>query len=181
MIGVNGDEVFFRDLTLHLHRMCIKYWDKDTRIIRQKLVGDIDSKRHYYGASYTLGDFKTVDTFTDIYLNFWLRKERVDIERIESHMLDLMTPKMYTRAISANNDVMSGSLYNDRRIYHEVFKTPESYLEEAMDSPIQRQLLEEKFNYNFETPRKDVVYADYKGITDTIFDATVPHCLEQNI
>ena len=44
------------------------------------------------------------------------------------------TPKMYTRTVySQNNDVLTASLYNDRRIYHEVLKLPKQYLIEVRD------------------------------------------------
>jgi len=100
---------------------------------------------------------------------------------MEYDMLKLLTPKFYTRAISCNNDVLTASLYNDRRIFHEVFKTKTKFLEDnAMDSPIQRKLLE-KFDHKFTTPHKDALYADYDGIFSTIFHATVPLCMEQNI
>lgn len=181
MNGCNADEMFFRDLTPHLHRLCLKYYDKDSRYIKQKIVGDIEDKKSQYGSTYTLGTHMTTDTYIDIYLDCWLRNSNSpDFERIKYEMIRLMTPKMYTRAISANNDIMCGSIYNDRRIYHEVFKTSDRFLDDAMDSPIQRKILD-KLNFNFETPRKDVVYADYEGIFDNIFDATVPHCLEQNL
>ena len=136
-----------------------------------------------YGADYTVGDDHCPWDYVDIYFDYWLRgmpKWR-DKHFMENEMLRQMTPKYYTRAISVNNDVMTGSLFNDRRIYHEVFKMNNEYLrEEAMDSPIQRKLLE-RFEFEFDTPCKDVLYADYDGLHENIFPSTVPHCLEQNI
>jgi hypothetical protein len=51
----------------------------------------------------------------------------------------------------------------------------------AMDSPIQRKILEDKFGYVFQTPHKDALYADYTGIFDNIYEATVPDCMSQNV
>ena len=141
---------------------------------------DIETKKHHYGASYTLGTHKTTDTYVEEFIKDWLTSKR-DYDIMEYDMLKLITPKFYTRAISCNNDVLTTSLYNDRRIFHEVFKTSRKFLEDnAMDSPIQRKILE-KFQYKCVTPHKDVLYADYDEIFNNIFDATVPHCMEQNI
>ena len=49
-----------------------------------------------------------------------------------------------------------------------------------MDSPIQRMLLD-RYDFKFETPCKDALYADYDSLFENIFASTVPHCLEQNI
>lgn len=185
MYGVNGDEMFFRDLTPHLHAICLHSIPKCDTIeqLKQLIRDDVKSKETMYGADYSIGDDHCPWDYVDIYFDYWLRgmpKWR-DKLFIENEMYRQMTPKYYTRAISVNNDVMSGSLFNDRRIYHEVFKMNSDYLrEEAMDSPIQRELLN-RFGFEFETPCKDVLYADYDGMHENIFSSTVPHCLEQNI
>lgn len=180
LYGVNGDEMFFRDLFPHLHLLAMKYHDKSGWYIHNKIVDDLENKRGQYGANYTLGTYKTTDDYVEQFVNYCLRSG-MNRDTIEYTMHLHMTPKMYTRAISCNNDVITASLYNDRRIYHEVFKLNTEFLEEyAMDSPIQRKILE-KFGYKFTTPHKDVLYADYDGILNNIFSATVPSCMEQNI
>ena len=45
---------------------------------------------------------------------------------------------------------------------------------------IRKELLD-KYGFNFETPCKDALYADYDSLFENIFESTVPHCLEQNI
>lgn len=180
LYGVNGDEMFFRDLIPHMHMLSLKYYSESEWYIKNKIMEDIETKKHHYGASYTLGTHKTTDTYVEEFNEKWLTSKR-DYDIMEYDMLKLITPKFYTRAISCNNDVLTTSLYNDRRIFHEVFKTSRKFLEDnAMDSPIQRKILE-KFDYNCITPHKDVLYADYDEIFNNIFDATVPHCMEQNI
>ena len=180
LYGVNGDEMFFRDLFPHLHLLAIKYHDKSGWYIHNKIIDDLESKRGQYGANYTLGTCKNTDDYIEEFVEGYLRSG-TSRDIIEGTMYLHMTPKMYTRSISCNNDVVTASLYNDRRIYHEVFKMNTKFLEEhAMDSPIQRKILE-KFDYKFVTPHKDVLYADYDGIFNNIFPATVPHCMEQNI
>jgi hypothetical protein len=180
MYGVNGDEMFARDLIPHLHMLSLKYYSESNWYIRNKLISDIENKKHQYGATYTLGTTKVTDDYVEEFIKTWLTEHR-DHVIMEYDMLKLLTPKFYTRAISCNNDVLTASLYNDRRIFHEVFKTKTKFLEDnAMDSPIQRKLLE-KFDHKFTTPHKDALYADYDGIFSTIFHATVPLCMEQNI
>ena len=180
LYGVNGDEMFFRDLFPHLHLLALKYHDKSGWYIHNKMIDDLEDKRGQYGANYTLGTYKNTDDYIEEFVGYCLRSGMSrDIMEYTMHLH--MTPKMYTRAISCNNDVITASLYNDRRIFHEVFKLNTEFLEEyAMDSPIQRKILE-KFDYEFVTPHKDVLYADYDEIFSNIFHATVPHCMEQNI
>jgi len=180
LYGVNGDEMFFRDLFPHLYLLTLKYHDKSVWYIHNKIIDDLEPKRGQYGANYTLGAYKNTDDYVEEFEDDCLHSG-MNRDIIEGMMHLQMTPKMYTRAISCNNDVITASLYNDRRIYHEVFKLNTEFLEEyAMDSPIQRKILE-KFDYKFTTPHKDVLYADYDGILNNIFSATVPSCMEQNI
>lgn len=178
LYGVNGDEMFFRDLIPHLHMLLVEY--KDERYLEAAIQNNIMEKEHHYGASYTLGTHKTTQTYLDEWFKEWITPE-IDWDSAEYNMLKLLTPKFYTRAISTNNDVLTASLYNDRRIFHEVFKTPKSYLlGDSMDSPIQRNLLK-RWDYDFVTPHKDVLYAVYEGIFYNIFRATWNRDISQNI
>lgn len=91
------------------------------------------------------------------------------------------TPKLYTRAISCNSDIMCASLYNDRRIYHEFFKMENHFLEgDAMDAPIQKLILN-KFEYEFITPSKDVLFGNYDELYAHTYGATIDNDLDQNI
>ena len=178
MYGVNGDEMFFRDLIPHLHMLLVEH--KGERYIEAAIQNIIDEKTHHYGACYTLGTHKNTQTYLDEWFEEWITED-IDWENAEYNMLKLLTPKLYTRSISANNDVLTASLYNDRRIYHEVFKTPKSFLMgDSMDSPIQRKILD-KFSYECETPHKDQLYAVYEGMFHNIFRATWYRDISQNI
>ena len=186
MYGVNGDEMFFRDLAPHLSRMTIEILSNPEITEIEDVIHELRKYVHtvegQYGADYSVGDDIGTWDFVDIYVDIWLRRMPKWRDRIfiENEMLRQMTPKYYTRAISVNNDVMCASLFNDRRIYHEVFKCNNSFLKDAMDSPIQRMLLD-RYDFKFETPCKDALYADYDSLFENIFASTVPHCLEQNI
>ena len=153
---------------------------KSERYLEAAIQNIIDEKTHHYGASYTLGTHKTTQTYLDEWFEEWVTED-IDWENAEHNMLKLLTPKLYTRSISANNDVLTASLYNDRRIYHEVFKTPKSFLlGDSMDSPIQRKILN-KFAFECETPHKDQLYAVYEGMFHNIFRATWYRDIAQNI
>ena len=185
MYGVNGDEMFFRDLTPHLHAITLKNLEKCETVeeLIDTLKEDVASKVGMYGCKYSVGDDDCADQWVDIYVNAWLRSMPGwrNQQAMKNEMFRLMTPKYYTRSISANNDVMCASLYNDRRIYHEVLKSKQDFLlNEAMDTPIQRMLVE-KFDIEFDTPHKDVLSADYDPLFSHIFEGTVTHCLEDNI
>ena len=91
------------------------------------------------------------------------------------------TPKLYTRMISNNNNVMCSSLYNDRRIFHEVLKMKNHYLvNDIMNGPIQRSIIN-KFEHLFTTPSNDVLAANYDELYSTTYDATHQRDLGQHI
>ena len=50
-----------------------------------------------------------------------------------------------------------------------------------MDSPIQRKILKDKFDYELVTPYKDALYANYDDIFANIFDSTVPKAMAQTV
>ena len=183
MYGVNGDEMFVRDLFANLHMFLFEKYDKfynNHDYLISSLREHMVNKRSQYGASYSTAI--DPDIFIEQFIGMWFHRER-DYDEFKKNFYMILTPKFYTRAISANNDVISGSLYNDKRIYHEVMKMSSDWLiENSMDSPIQRKILKERFDYNFITPHKDAVYSQhYDGIFNRHFNATAPLCLEQNI
>lgn len=181
MYGVNGDEMFVRDLIPHMQMLAFEYWDHDQALVEQRLREDIASKSDQYGSSYTVGDDETFEAHLNYFASGWFRKWR-SREDAESAMLKWTTPKFYTRAITQNNEVMTASLYNDRRIFHEVLKCPPMWLrEQGMDSPIQRKILKDKFDYELVTPYKDALYANYDDIFANIFDSTVPKAMAQTV
>lgn len=181
MYGVNGDEMFFRDLIPHMQMLAYEFWNEDQESVVSKLRKDIASKGGQYGATYTLGDDETFEEILEQFVGGWFNKDRSREDSLNA-MVKWTTPKFYTRAISQNNDVMCGSLYNDRRIFHEVLKCPKGWLQEfGMDSPIQRKILKDKFDYELITPHKDALYAMYQGIFDNIFNSTVPKALVETV
>jgi hypothetical protein len=181
MYGANGDEMFFRDLIPHMQMLALEYWNEDYNVTLHSVLHDLTKKKNQYGATYTLGETPSFENYVDDFIRGWLSKDRTqDIS--EEIMLKWTTPKMYTRVYSQNNDVLTASLYNDRRIYHEVLKLPKEYLMKfAMDTPIQKKILKDKFEYVLQTPHKDALYADYKGIFENIYDATMPQCMSKNV
>ena len=176
MYGANGDEMFVRDLAANILMVGLEVWDDNPRIIFDNVCENLYNKRYQYGSRYSLGLLVegSVDEYTLVWLSEkWFNKVRTQ-EDYKNQLLYWLTPKFYTRVISQNNNVITASLYNDRRIYHEVLKMDREYLtEKVMDCPIQRKLLKEKFNYTFKTPYKDALLADYDDINNNIFEATV--------
>ena len=178
LFGVNGDEMFFRGLIPHIQTLSFEYWHEDKDTVVQKIQEDVRAKQHQYGAAYTLGDEHTFEHTMRDFLNRWYSEER-SLKETEKAMLTWSTPIFYTRAISQNNEVIAASLYNDRRIYHEVLKCPKDWIREhGMDTPIQKKILKNKFNYELVTPHKDAMFAAYEDIMEHIFDATIEDCLK---
>jgi len=208
MYGVNGNEMFVRDFIPHMLVLSLKYYDRYTPNMREKLRLDISSKHSMYGSAYSLpqeddkhsalhsgSGFEAVTGFTALvnkFMNVWFgygnsghylnpKTIKKSYEDFEDALAKLSTPKLYTRVITSNMDIMSGSLYNDKRIFHEFMKVQNKVLETiAMDAPIQKAILD-KYNYNFVTPRNDIVGANYELLYKSSYEATIDHDLEQNI
>lgn len=179
LYGVNGDEMFFKGLYSYLHLLALE--NKSERYLEQVIRDEVEPKRHQYGASYTLGNQTTSQDYINKWFDEWLTYPDINWDKMEDGLLEIMTPKTYNKHIACNNDVITTSLYNDRRIYHEVFKTPKSFLlGDVMDSPIQRKLLD-RFGYNFLTPHKDAVFASYEGMRYVIPQATLHRDIQQNL
>ena len=169
LYGVNGDEMFFKSLNAHLCLLLLTQGDVSQ--------SDIESKRDHYGASYSLGQTLT----SSDYISKWFNN-KPDLMTAKSDLINEMTPKTYNRHIACNCDVIVTSLYNDRRIYHEVFKTPQSHLlGDVMDVPIQRQLLLKNNYTEFKTPHKDSVLASWEGMRYVIPEATLYRDIDQNL
>ena len=93
----------------------------------------------------------------------------------------LTTPKLYTRMINTNDNIMCASIYNDRRIFHEVLKMKNHYLiSDIMNGPIQRSIIN-KFEHKFTTPSNDVLAASYDTLYAATYEATHQRDLGQHI
>lgn len=203
MYGGNGNEMFCRDLIPHMLYLCLKYYEKDTEKMKENLLKDISGKHNLYGSMYSMpaeelgggADANMVLThhgFSALVNKFmgnmfgneanrmhYLQKK--SYEEFEYVLMNLTTPKLYTRVIAGNLNIMSSSLYSDRRIFYEFLKSEDRWLSgNAMDAPIQRALLD-KYNYKFITPRNDIVGAPYEELYSTSYEATIDHDLEQNL
>jgi len=177
MYGVNADEAFVKELNPHMFMVGLNnFFERD---FRETLRQDAINRKEQYGSTYSTSS--DTEKWIDIFFRRFVDGEK-DYENFQYNFYTLLTPKFYTRAISANNDVMSGSLYNDRRIFHEIMRLPLDWLiEHGMDAPFLKRLLKDKFNYDFTTPYKDAVDGVYDGVWDNHFEATHTHCLEQNL
>ena len=192
LYGVNGNEMFVRDLVSHMLLLCLKYYEVDTEQMKRNMLNDLVLKQSHYGVTYSLPSAEneiTVDIYIRKFLREWFLEDietrhylyKKSYEEFEHALLMLCTPKLYTRMISANNDVMCSSLYNDRRIYHEFLKMDNRFLEgNALDGPIQRTILK-KFNHSFTTPSNDVLVGDYEELFTTTYEATHERDLGQYI
>tara|TARA_Y100000389_G_scaffold710_2_gene756 strand:+ start:623 stop:2059 length:1437 start_codon:yes stop_codon:yes gene_type:complete len=192
MYGVNGNEMFVRDFIPHMLLLCLTYYEHDTIKMKEKLHSEIDSKRSHYGVTYSLpsdGNWITTDTYVTAFMReyfkehiqekpyLWKEKQKT----FKHNFLMVTTPKLYTRMISNNNNVMCSSLYNDRRIFHEILKMKNHYLvSDIMNGPIQRSIIN-KFEQSFTTPSNDVLAADYDELYLTTYEATHERDLGQHI
>lgn len=199
MYGANGNEMFCRDLIPHMLRLCLKYYNTNTTKMKEDVLADISQKHNLYGSTYSMpaeeieanngqrfshhGFSALVNKFMGSNFNssgtHYLAKKSYD--QFENQLLQLTTPKLYTRVIAGNVNVLSASLYSDRRIFYEFLKSDNRVLDGmAMDAPIQRAILD-KYNYKFITPRNDIVGAPYDLLYSTSYEATIDHDLEQNL
>jgi len=180
--GSNGDEMCLHKLVPYLHYVMQNNRSKQPSLLKLHIKSEIEKRKHFYGASYTVGKHKNAMTYLDEWLYEWFRYDkRPEWDRAKYDMLKGWSPKLYNRNITVNSDVLCTSLYCDRRIFHEIKKTPKKFLlGDALDTPIQKMLLK-RHNYEFITPHKDAVQADYQEMRESVFDATFSHDIGQNI
>ena len=192
MYGVNGNEMFVRDFIPHMLLLCLTYYEHDTIKMKEKLHAEIDSKRSHYGVTYSLpsdGNWITTDTYVTAFMRkyfkehikekpyLWKEKQKT----FEEGFLMATTPKLYTRVINTNDNIMCASIYNDRRIFHEVLKMKNHYLiSDIMNGPIQRSIIN-KFEHKFTTPSNDVLAASYDTLYAATYEATHQRDLGQHI
>jgi hypothetical protein len=158
----------------------------------ENIEKDIESKKGQYGATYSTPseeNWRTSETYVRQFFKKYFKTETKEKwylykkghEVFEHALLMYTTPKLYTRVISGNNDIMCSSLYNDRRIYHEFFKMQNHFIEgDAMDAKIQKKILD-KYDYECIAPSNDILLADYDELYNHTYEATIDHDLEQNI
>ena len=172
LFGVNGNEFSFRDLYPQLLFRFLHFYETE-KLSREKALDKTRefhrANTHRYGADYSMGDVNTTESLWTDFKKMYINGK--DHKQIRKSLHLLMSPKYYNRALSSNNDIMVASLFNDRRIYHEVFKLKNEHLlnSEIMDAPIFRKILTDKFSHKFETPFKDAMYADYDVIFKNLF------------
>lgn len=192
MYGVNGNEMFVRDFKPHMLLLCLTYYEPDTIKMKQKLHSEIDSKRSHYGVTYSLpsdNNWITTDTYVTAFMREYFKEHiqekpylwKEKRKTFEEGFLMVTTPKLYTRMISTNDNILSASIYNDRRMFHEVLKMKNHYLVgDILDGPIQRSIIN-KFEHEFTTPSNDVLAANYDELYAATYDATHDRDLAQNI
>ena len=193
MYGGNGNEMFCRDLIPHMLFLCLKYYNTDKIKMQEDFIADIRTKDNLYGSTYSIlkeAEQKSHHGFPALVNKFvgrWFDTSGTHYlthkkyEEFEDALISLTTPKLYTRVITGNLDIMASSLYSDRRIFYEFLKSNNNVLSGmALDAPVQRAILD-KYNYNFVTPRNDIVSAVYDELYSTSYEATIDHDLEQNI
>ena len=194
MYGSNGNEMFCRDLIPHMLFLCLQYYNTDKLKMKEDFLTDIRNKNNLYGSTYSIlnpeEDQNSHHGFTAIVNKFvdkWFGSPNAHYlshkkyEEFEDELINLTTPKLYTRVITGNINIMASSLYSDRKIFYEFLKSDNNVLSgTAMNAPTQRALLD-KYNYKFTTPRNDIVFADYSELYNTSYEATIDHDLEQNI
>ena len=162
--------------------------------MKEDFLTDIQNKNNLYGSTYSIlnseeeqnshhGFTAIVNKFVDKWFGspntHYLSHKKY--EEFENELINLTTPKLYTRVITGNINTMASSLYNDRKIFYEFLKSDNNVLSgTAMNAPTQRALLD-KYNYKFVTPRNDVVFADYSELYSASYEATIDRDLEQNI
>jgi len=201
MYGGNGNEMFCRDLIPHMLFLCLKYYNTNTTKMKEDFLADINQKHNLYGSTYSMPEESMAigrpksgslsphgfSALVNKFMGKWFGASGKHYlatrkyEEFENALLRLTTPKLYTRVITNNINIMSSSLYSDRRIFYEFLKSDNKVLGGmAMDAPIQKALLD-KYNYNFITPRNDIVGANYELLYKSSYEATIDHDLEQNI
>lgn len=181
MYGSNGNEMFVRDLLHHVLVLILKYYSYNTKHMEDMVKMDICSKSDMYGSAYWNDDKNAEEVFHKYIDEVICRLRDVPHKWIVDTLMRVCSPRLYNRAISANMDIMSSSIYNDRRIFHEFMKGRNDWLQtNAMDAPVQMAILD-MYGYNFTTPRRCNSSSEDKLLYTTSQEATVESDMRQNI
>ena len=181
MYGSNGNEMFVRDLLHHVLVLILKYYSDNTQHMENMVKMDICSKSDMYGSAYRNDEENAEEVFHKYIDKVMCRLRDVPHKWIVDTLARICSPRLYNRAISANMDIMSSSIYNDRRIFHEFMKGRNDWLQtNAMEAPVQMAILD-MYGYNFTTPRRCNSLGEDKLLYTTSQEATVESDLRQNI
>lgn len=188
MYGQNGDNMFMHKPFFYYEYMFTKQIPKDIPV-KQKLIE--------FNA--TLKDFQdcysSVNNIWDRPATTWqeafpdMTQEQL-IEELENDPADAYiddfakknTPGLYNREVSHAGDVLVTSLFCDKRIFTLVMSAKDDImLESIMDAKIQKDILENKFNYQYETPHKDQAEFNAVHIIKPMYVSTIRHCLQDHL
>ena len=87
-------------------------------------------------------------------------------------------PGLYNRDIAHAIDLPVTSLYSDKELYFLIYKLPfDEMLDNVKNITIQKNILKNKFNKNFQTPYKDAASFLTIPIIKSYYKHTVGHCL----
>jgi len=95
-----------------------------------------------------------------------------------SHMA---VPNLYNRDVESQTNVLTASLYADRRIFNLVHRMPRQVMLSSMaDAGPQRAILREHFGWDFQTAHKDGAGFECDTILKTLLRHTLKQCLRDH-
>ena len=95
-----------------------------------------------------------------------------------SHMA---VPNLYNRDVESQTNVLTTSLYADRRIFNLVHRMPRQVMLSSMaDAGPQRAILREHFGWDFQTAHKDGAGFECDTILKTLLRHTLKQCLRDH-
>jgi hypothetical protein len=188
MYGQNGDNMFMHKPFFYYEYMFSKQIEKELPV-KQKLIEFEKTLKDFqdcYSSVNNIWD-KPATTWQEAFSD--MTKEQL-IQELENDPADAYiddfarknTPGLYNREISHAGDVLVTSLFCDKRIFGLVMSAKDDVmLESIKDAKIQKEILRNKFQYEYETPHKDQAEFNAVHIIKPMYVSTIRHCLKNHL
>lgn len=188
LYGQNGDNVFMHKPFFYYEYMFSKQIAKHIPV-QQKLIEfnkTLDNFRDCYSCVNNIWD-KPATTWQEAFPDMTEEQLIHELENdpIDAHVDEFAkknTPGLYNREVSHAGDLLVTSLYCDKRIFTIVMSARDDImLESIMHAKIQKDILKNKFDYEFETTHKDQAEFNAVHIIKPMYVSTIRHCLKDHL
>jgi len=188
LYGQLGDSIFLHQpWYLYTHLMGTLYDNKNTSMKEKftlyqeqvKKYADCYSARetlggpefHLYYSYFSVEDFKTFEKNIELVGRDW-----------KNNFSQACVPSTYTRDLIHSCDKQMVSLYADKRFFHAIHKADTvDMLSNISDAKLQKDILKNKFHYDFITPGKDGAWFNMHEMIKPWYKNTISHCMKDHL
>lgn len=188
LYGQNGDNMFMHKPFFYYEYMYSKQIAKDIPV-QQKLIEfnkTLEAFQDCYSCVNNIWD-SPAKTWQEAYSDMTEDELINELENdpVDAYIDDFAkknTPGLYNREVSHAGDVLVTSLFCDKRIFNIVMSAKDDImLDSIMNAQLQKDILSNKFDYQFETPHKDQAEFNAVHIIKPMYVSTIRHCLKDHL